>query len=57
MTAFVPAVSTTESLAPNSTLAVVSGRIDTVLTLPTSTPAIRTKLPFAKPDTLVKSAL
>ncbi len=42
MTARVPSVSTTESSALNSTSAVVSGWIVMFLTLPTSTPAIRT---------------
>jgi hypothetical protein len=43
-------------LAVNSTAAVLSGVIEMRVTLPTSTPATRTKLPFSNPLTLLKIA-
>ena len=57
MTALLPSVSTTDSSAVNSTSAVVSAWMEIFLTLPTSTPAMRTKSPFSSPVTLVNSAL
>ena len=56
MTARLPSVRTTESSAVNSTSAVVSSCMEIFLTLPTSTPAIRTKSPFSSPVTFVNSA-
>ena len=57
MTARVPSVRTTASSAENSTRTVASRLIVMSLTLPTSTPAIRTKSPSFRPVTLVNSAL
>ena len=57
MTALLPSVSTTDSSAVNSTSAVVSSWMEMLLTLPTSTPAMRTKSPFSSPVTFVNSAL
>src|SRR5882757_502832 len=57
MTARLPSVSTTESSAVNSTSAVVSGWMEILSTLPTSTPAIRTKSPVSNPVTFVNAAL
>lgn len=41
---------------PNSTIAVPSSWIEMRLTWPTSTPAMRTKLPLSSPDTLLNCA-
>ena len=57
MTALLPSMSTTEDSVPNSTRAVPSSRILMFFTLPTSTPAMRTKLPLSKPDTVRNSAV
>ncbi|BBU21001.1 hypothetical protein MYXE_07900 [Mycobacterium xenopi] len=57
MAALVPSVSTTELATLNSTNTVASGWMEMFLTLPTSTPAIRTKFPPSSPDTLANWAL
>ena len=57
MATLLPSVSTTESSAENSTSTVESGWIEMSLTLPTSTPAMRTKFPPFSPDTLANWAL
>ena len=57
MTARLPSVSTTESSALKVTNAVASSWIVMFLTLPTSTPAMRTKLPFCRPLTVLNTAL
>ncbi|OCB63515.1 hypothetical protein A5677_10310 [Mycobacterium malmoense] len=57
MTALLPSVSTTVSSALKSTTAVPSSWIEILRTLPTSTPAMRTKLPASRPETLPNRAL
>src|ERR1700722_2222241 len=57
MTARLPWVSTTDGSAVKATLTVASGWIVRVVTLPTSTPAMRTNWPLLRFDTFAKTAL
>ena len=56
MTAREPSVSTTVSSAVKSTVRVPSSLTPIFWTLPTSTPAMRTKSPLSRPVTLAKWA-
>jgi hypothetical protein len=57
MAARLPSVRITLSLALNCTDAVSSPLTEMWVTLPTSTPATRTKFPLASPLTLLKIAV
>ncbi|CFE51143.1 Uncharacterised protein [Mycobacterium tuberculosis] len=51
-----PRVRVTELSAVNCTRTVASGLMEILVTLPTSTPAMRTSLPVRRLDTLANSA-